>query len=184
MTQSDAPMQAVPSRSSSYGWLLGCGGAIAIVLCLDYLWWLKYAEDIRHAEAAIPQLESNLASVRQCMEAKEALVQEVLAGRMGLVDAARQFQQLDQGCATFDQRQFRWIYPGDEDEERYCYQVLEYARTHATEEEAPTVIGRLRLEFESCLGYPPADLSFPRAPPADPEAPELLPLYSHEILSH
>jgi hypothetical protein len=55
---------------------------------------------------------------------KRAVVQELVAGRLGLPEAATRFRALDRASPSFHWGRFRDAYPGGGDEERHCREVI------------------------------------------------------------
>jgi hypothetical protein len=60
---------------------------------------------------------------------KRAVVQELLAGRLGLPEAAARFRALDRASPSFHWARFRAAYPGGGDEERHCREVIARVET-------------------------------------------------------
>jgi hypothetical protein len=84
----------------------------------------------------------------------------VVAGRLGLVEAAGRFRDLTPD-PPFNQEVFRRAYPGGSDEERYCRQVIAFVRVALREQPGadPSVVGRLEAELQDRLER--GDLSLP-----------------------
>jgi hypothetical protein len=59
---------------------------------------------------------------------KRAVTQELLAGRLGLLEAAARFRALDGASPSFHRGRFRAAYPGG-DEERHCREVIARVET-------------------------------------------------------
>ncbi len=100
------------------------------------------------------------------MELKEETIKAVLAGRLGLVEAAARFRDLDERNADFNWQAFRGIHPGASDDERHCRKVL--AALEWFREQAPrrvdTARSRLGAELEQHLRRGPIRLP-PRTGP-------------------
>ena len=58
------------------------------------------------------------------IEGKKRVIDQVLAERLSLQEAAAQFHALNLLCPEYDWERFRKIFPGRDDEERHCRQVL------------------------------------------------------------
>jgi hypothetical protein len=61
----------------------------------------------------------------QRAEARGALADALIAGRMNLIHAAEGFRDLDARSPNFDLESFRQHMPGSTDEEKYCRLVIE-----------------------------------------------------------
>src|SRR5690242_12435811 len=70
-----------------------------------------------------PALEARDATVLGRIAAKQALVDGVIAGRVGLMEAAARFRALNAGEPAYG-GVIRTSYPGASDEESYCRNVI------------------------------------------------------------
>src|SRR5262245_19208054 len=80
--------------------------------------------------------------------ARAAIVEEVLAERMSLLEAAAHFRNLDHGPPPILWDRFRTYYPGDSDEERHCYEVIGNVRARVEDQGGRRGEQVLRLEAE------------------------------------
>jgi len=105
--------------------IAGVLGAIGTFL---YLNW-NGSQDSSHSclqeqQRLSRELDTRLADVAQRNAAKEAIAEEVIAGRMGLFEAAAHYRALDAQQPNFNIEAFRLFVSGNSDEERYCRSVL------------------------------------------------------------
>jgi hypothetical protein len=112
------------------------------------------------------RLDEQLRAVCRRIEGKNRLAQEVAAGRLGLVEAAARYRDLDRD-GPFDKEVFRSAYPGGSDDERYCREVIVFVREVLREPPCgdvsdPAVVGRLEAELHDRLER--GDLRLPVAP--------------------
>jgi hypothetical protein len=56
--------------------------------------------------------------------AKHRLVADVIAGRLSLLEAAACFRDLNEQPPAYDRERFLVLYPGADDDERHCREVL------------------------------------------------------------
>jgi hypothetical protein len=61
------------------------------------------------------------------VERKRQLVDQLLAGRLTLLEAAAGFRDLNRGPPALNWSAFRHTVPGGSDEERHCNQVIQFA---------------------------------------------------------
>ena len=110
------------------------------------------------------QLERQHAAVRQRIAVKEGIVGEVVAGRMGLLDAAARFHALNVGRADI-MTLLRKAHPSASDEECTCRNVIRYVECYlrADNPDHP-VLARLHAELEHWLAAGAGKL--PDAPPS------------------
>jgi hypothetical protein len=95
-------------------------------------------------------VELNLvrSDVLQRIDAKERLMDQLLAGKLTLGEVAEQFMALDRDNDLFLEL-FRRTYPGETDEERIAYNVIEYALPRIELESfAGTITILARMEHE------------------------------------
>jgi hypothetical protein len=107
------------------------------------------------------RLDERLGTVLRCCSEERRLAREVVAGRLGLVEAAGRFRDLTADEPTFNRESFRRAYPGGSDEERYCRQVIAFVRVALSEQPGadPSVVGCLEAELQDRLER--GDLSLP-----------------------
>jgi hypothetical protein len=106
----------------------------------------------------------------RCTE-KARLAEEVLEGRLGLLEAARHYRDLDEQLGPFPWEQFRRVHPGASDDERHCREVIAFVRTASSERRGadPAPVARLEAELEDLLRQ--GDLRLPGPAPALPHGP-------------
>jgi hypothetical protein len=80
--------------------------------------------------------------------ARAEVVEEVLAERMSLLEAAACFRDLDHGPPPILWDRFRAFYPGDSDDERHCHEVIENVRVRVEVQGGQGRQQVLRLEAE------------------------------------
>jgi hypothetical protein len=87
------------------------------------------------------------------MEARDRLVEALLADRLTLLQAAAGFRDLDQGSPEFNLGRFRQKASGQTDEERYCRLVILWAEAQHVDspERAARVAARLGEELKAHL---------------------------------
>lgn len=98
------------------------------------------------------------AEMDTCLErgrVQQAIVAEVLAGRLTLRQAAARFQAAGASKPEAVLTQWRKTCPGDTDEERYCWNVLRHVcvRVRNEPEQARAVRQRLEMELPDHLRY-------------------------------
>jgi hypothetical protein len=119
--------------------------------------WNASALAREHQEAIEQQRELNVvaAAIYQRIEAKEAIVRELVAGRMTLADATARFKALN----AMDQdalRVIRETFPGSSDEEKTARNVIEYTLGRADAPAARARLDRrLKAEFQALFTAPP-----------------------------
>jgi hypothetical protein len=67
-----------------------------------------------------------LDAVAATRRARQAVVDELLAGGLTLLEAAARFRDIDERHPEFYWEGFRCSYGGDSDEERFCRQVIDF----------------------------------------------------------
>ena len=93
-------------------------------------------------------------SVMARIEAKTLLIDEVVANRMSLVEAAARFRSLAEAGLDQPMRVLQFL-PGDTNEEKFCLQVILWAETHLREvrtSQGNEVLARLRRELAAARG--------------------------------
>src|SRR5262245_1705481 len=100
---------------------------------------------------------------------KEALVQELLAGRMGLLETAAWFRELNAERPDY-LPMIRNAFPGSTDDERYCRNVIYYAQSYLNASGASdsAAVERLHAELARCSAR--GGVTLP-AVPTSPERP-------------
>jgi hypothetical protein len=105
---------------------------------VDYHRRLSDALDRRHVQSD------------QRMWAKVEVVQQLVAGRVGLRAAAARFKELIGNRPAYLQA-IRTSYPGRDDDESIYRSMLRYAEIHGEDERARRAVPRLRVEFEQLV---------------------------------
>jgi hypothetical protein len=94
------------------------------------------------------ELDGQLDTVRRRTEARKALVRDLGAGRLTLLETAARFRDLDRSAPDFQWDVFRRGYPGDSDDERHCREVIRQLWAFEPLGPAPTRELARRLEGE------------------------------------
>jgi hypothetical protein len=143
--------------------LVAAGGLLLAVfsVCPDWaesagldLWKVPSLGDRMEAELRRgDDLEGRLDEVTRRIDAKTRVTEEVVAGRLGLLEAAARFRDLTGGSAEA-LRHLRGAYDGADDDERFCRAVIAWARTSVPDrtpgEPGPTA-PRLEAELRDRL---------------------------------
>src|SRR5262245_5022796 len=82
--------------------------------------WDELGEEQRRTD----ELESRLVEVTQSMTSQDEVLQELVARRITLREAAARFRALARQTRSFSWELFRLTYPGRTDEERHCRHVI------------------------------------------------------------
>jgi hypothetical protein len=82
------------------------------------------------------------------LEAKQLVIQELLAERLTIRQAAMRFLELNLACPGYNWEQFRELYPGKSDEERHCRQALVFVSRYLDPEASRDLMARWRSELE------------------------------------
>jgi hypothetical protein len=102
------------------------GELVPGVCCLPEAW----AQLVEEAERS-QDLEDARAAVEGRVQAKAAIAEDLVAGRLTLLQAAARFRDLNSRPPRFHWDRFRLAYPGTTDDERHCYEVLAAAQAFA-----------------------------------------------------
>jgi hypothetical protein len=143
--------------------LLTWGGVLAaLALAVAYqackVWpgvaWPGGANSIRRIvdeQRRADKLEVQLANVVRRGARRRETVQELIAGRRTLREAAARSQALAREDPDFPWDMFRREYPGRTDEERHCRQMIVFVQTALQDHpgEAAEVVARLEAELEA-----------------------------------
>jgi hypothetical protein len=100
--------------------------------------------------------------------ARAVIVEEILAERMSLLEAAACFRDLDHGPPPILWDRFRAFYPGDSDDERHCHEVIENVRVRVEVQGGQGRQQVLRLEAELRQHLERGTLRLPETPPPLP----------------
>jgi hypothetical protein len=111
------------------------------------------ARDRSSASAALAspeqeQIAEQLYRTRQRILAKQAIIEEFLADRLTLREAADRFQKVDAEISPEQRALWRSYCPGDTDEDRYCWMVLRFVRPAVQDDPARARAARRRFEAE------------------------------------
>jgi hypothetical protein len=149
----------------------GCSALLAVVLYSGFLVRGLTAEagappaaDSEQAvEAEGRRLDALSKGVVRRATTKEAVVQDLIDGRLGLLEAAARFRDLNERLPAFPWGEFRQVYPGGSDDERHCRQVIAFvlANVRSRPEGDAAVVGRLEAELQGRLDR--GDLRLPKA---------------------
>jgi len=145
---------------------------LAVVICLvaaGGLCFHRFACDMPSAEDAGPHprpvtlgeyleglalstdLQARLESTQRRVQARDAVVTELLAGRLTLLEAAARFGELNAGMPETRDRVMR-AYPGAPYRVALCRQVIEQARSVLlvrAPEQVERVVARLEAELQA-----------------------------------
>jgi hypothetical protein len=106
------------------------------------------------------RLDEALQAVQLRRALKDEVTEDVVAGRLTLVEAAAQFRRLDADASEGYRRGWRLLAEGDSDEERYYRQVLTYAELALRDRaDAADVLAGLNRQLEEALAR--GDLRLP-----------------------
>ncbi|HZY83920.1 MAG TPA: hypothetical protein VFE78_03760 [Gemmataceae bacterium] len=135
------------------------GVALFLISGVFAPWWLGSDRSLASAGSLLLRemqrgeaLSSRDEAVRRCLTAKTRITAEVVAGRLGLTEAAAAFQEWNE---TVKDGNEHWVgvYRTAEDEEAVCRNVIVWA-ANATErdpERRDAVVGRLEEELRQFL---------------------------------
>jgi hypothetical protein len=119
----------------------------------------RVAAEADSERAALTQAERQRAGLvdsdRRILEriaAKGRLAEEVAEGRLGLLEAAARFRDLNERSHVGDEESYRLNYPGGSAEERSCREVISYVREALDCRRGdPAVVARLETELNDRL---------------------------------
>jgi hypothetical protein len=98
------------------------------------------------------RLDEELQAVQLRRALKDEAAEDVVAGRLTLVEAAAQFRRLDADASEGYRRAWVVMARGVPDEERYCRQVLDYAEVELRDRtDGPAVLAGLNRQLEEAL---------------------------------
>ncbi len=83
--------------------------------------------------------------------AKHGLVEDVIAGRLSLRQAAARFRDLNEQPPAFDRERFLSLYPGADDDERHCREVLAWVLDQSQGNLDTDLAARLETELQAVL---------------------------------
>ena len=147
--------------------LLACGGAVLVpflavagLTCNQIRWsgpggrhGLDLLKEVQEQQRRSDDLDDVMAAVVRRRALKQAVVEELLAGRITLRAAAARFRAINEAAAAFPWDEFRRAYPGSTDEERHCREVIAQMKVLRWDRpgEMAEVVARLEAELQDCL---------------------------------
>jgi hypothetical protein len=145
---------ALAALAAVFGLFPGLAAAVG----LDF-WNVPAALDaIGQAAESDRRIDEEILATQMRMDRREEVTEDVVAGRLTLVEAAAWFRRLDADAAEAYRRGWRRVTEGGSDEERYCRQVLNYAELALRgRADAADVLAGLNRQLEEAPG--------PRRPP-------------------
>src|SRR5262245_34878517 len=121
--------------------LLSAGAAVAVVAAVVCLgagfagrwgadgWGVAdLSETMQQERLRGERLQERLDSANATLRARQAVLDEVVAGRLTLLEAAARYRDLDEREPGFNWEKFRLYYDCGSDEERFCRQVIDFVR--------------------------------------------------------
>jgi hypothetical protein len=95
------------------------------------------------------ELNARSIGISRCLAEKDRIAQEVLAGRLELLEAAAMFRDVQNAVSGYDWKLFRAVTPGATDEEKLCRAAIGYVSLFAEESSAGgrAVLDRLETEL-------------------------------------
>jgi hypothetical protein len=156
---------------------------LALVLYLPGRWALPYLREALslpwylsdlHSATRLGEDLDQQADVNNVRDLGQlAAVDDLIAGRCTLLEAAARFRDLAEAASNFPWEEFRRHYPGANDEERHCQRVIEHlqARLEKQPDRCRALVRRLEAEldaYRACgpLRLPPAARL--AVPPSEP----------------
>jgi len=143
---------------------LAAGFCLLLTVGVVGLWGLGPFTEAATAEGAAPtseQLRARLEAAQQRLERRTAVAEDLLAGRLALLDAAAQMRALSRANPDFRWESFRWTFPGRNDDERHCRQAIAALHAFPTDDPARLLrtVQRLEAELARHLARGPIRLS-------------------------
>ena len=118
--------------TSLFGALLAGGSyacpRLSARLGLNLSEWLEAQQQLEYEYRRSESLHHQGQIVRQSLEAKFQVVEELHEGRLTLHEAAAQFRDLHHPENDPNRELFRLLYKGQSDDERWCRQVISFVR--------------------------------------------------------
>jgi hypothetical protein len=117
-------------------------------------------------------IDLRIAETGHRIRRKAAILAAVVQGRRTLFEAAALFRAVNQGGTSFQWARFRERFPGANDEERHCRQVLRWLDSRhvvADPGERARLIGRLKHDLEEAIRK--GGVTLPEVPPEELAAP-------------
>jgi len=109
------------------------------------------------------EVERMRVSLLERLPAKGHVVEELLAGRLGLLEAAAQFRNIDRSMPPGFWSYYHRSRPDDGDAEGYCRQVIRHVEVVAEDRGQWEQVDR--LEAELCKHLERGSLQLPETPP-------------------
>jgi hypothetical protein len=166
-----------------------CAGKVGVALVVVLGAYLAAAHELRLSPWDLARCSAEMAAARRRdkelevihrhvdarLAGKFRVMADVQAGRLGLLEAAARFRDLNDADPTFDWDLYRAQLPGATDAERHCRNVIEFVDdptdVHPGQDE---VVGRLQAELAEHLRDGTLALREPRQPftgwPPEPAA--------------
>lgn len=141
--------------------LLSCGilGGVSLAYpnwtahCGVDVWnYGTYSRQLSDAEGQTGRIEREALAIAKRIAAKDALIQDLIEGRVELGGVIGEFMRLNDAYPSLD-RVIRDYYPGHSDAERTARNVLHFVDQRLEEKSGrrAEVMGRLRAEFDRLL---------------------------------
>jgi hypothetical protein len=112
--------------------LLACGSYVyptwSAWLGLNLTPWLEAEQDLEQARRHRETLNEHTRLVKQDLEAKSRVIEDLRNDRLTLLEAAARFRDMGHSCLDPDGALFRQSYAGQTDAERWCRKVIGYMR--------------------------------------------------------
>jgi hypothetical protein len=106
-------------------------------------------EKLREGERTGEKYARELERIAVMERRKQAVVQELIAGRLALAEATWRFHQVDDGSDWVALKEFRYKHPGEGDDVLRCRLVIHWVKLTLCErpEECRAVVARLDAEL-------------------------------------
>jgi hypothetical protein len=106
------------------------------------------------------RLDEKMTVAMSVIQGKQEALAGLLEGRLTLLQTAARFRDLDARQPEFALEQLRLVQPGDTDDERYCWSVIDWVRfaLHDEPSRAETLCEQLEAELEALLESGPVRL--------------------------
>lgn len=126
------------------------------VLCPEWTVarWREDWEEIARLQRVRKELDDQSAAVLRRIDAQQAVLDELIAGRLTLVEVAAHYRSLDQELPADRRAVTRRYFPGASEGECYCRRVIECVRIDFASRglgPADAAIERLECELQETL---------------------------------
>jgi hypothetical protein len=132
----------------------------AYTSCCPGLSWLAglftLPQDLQDNAQVAEALDRQAEALFQRLESRRQILDDVMTRRLGLIEAAARFRDLGDLKGEYYRQLFRRYYPGQTDEEKYCRQVIAFARFCSPCPQPPR-IAELEAELEALLAREPIE---------------------------